>query len=131
METNDKLVRVLEFLYKTSENGKFFPKFKVEDLIIDINGEEVGWSCSLLTEQYSFNEVYELTGSIEEGGENLYNFFRKIRLNNKGNFEANPTSSTNRADDDVFIGVQVEGLSIDYGSEKVIINWRITYHNNG
>lgn len=42
----------------------------------------------------------------------------------------NKSYSVNNADNDFFLGIQVEGLSVDYGSEKVIINWRITYHNN-
>lgn len=130
MGTDSRLSKVLEFLYKTSEYKNFFTKFQVEELITDINKTEVGYHCSLLTEQYSFNEVLELTGSMEEGGNVLYNFFRKFKLNEKGNFSENKKISNNIADDDFFLGIQVEGLSIDYGSEKVIINWRITYHYN-
>ena len=130
MATDSRLSKVLEFLYKTSEYKNFFTKFQVEELITDISKTEVGYACSLLTEQYSFNEVLELTGSMEEGGNVLYNFFRRFKLNEKGNFLENKSISTNIADDDFFLGIQVEGLSIDYGSEKVIINWRITYHYN-
>ena len=128
MATDNRLGKVLEFLYKTNENPKFFTKFDVEGLDVDVRGKEIGYNCLLITEHYSFNEYNELAGSIEEAGNNLYNFFKKITLNEKGNFINNTVYSSNsKFDDDFFLGIQVEGLSIDYGSEKVIINWRIAY----
>lgn len=130
MATDNKLSSILEFLYKTSQYKNFFTKFHIEELITEIDKSEVGYNCSLITEQYTFNEVYELTGAMDAGGKVLYNFFTRFKLNKNGNFMENKSYSANNADNDFFLGIQVEGLSVDYGSEKVIINWRITYHNN-
>lgn len=67
MATDNKLSSILEFLYKTSQYKNFFTKFHIEELITEIDKSEVGYNCSLITEQYTFNEVYELTGGMDGG----------------------------------------------------------------
>lgn len=133
MDKNDKFKRIIEFLFK-SEHSTFFTKFEISDLILDIsdadgvNDASIGYSCNLLTVHYSFSEVFEMSSLLEEAGNRIYTFFRKITPNSEGSIETlNTDSEGSRFDDDFFLGVQVIDLKTDWSTETVITNWRITY----